>query len=353
MNAPLYDLIEPSREFFAKRRLIIAGTVFDERILKLAADTQKTDIIVDNYNTAGRLAAMTGNSFTHDAEQSFSYKHLSVHFCSVERALEKISEADCLLILIDKSKSQNLKALRLLSTKLCKGALIFTAGANDEGGRSADTLLKEFGSPRKMGIKRKCTLFGVEFEHEGSPYSPLPPIEYTVKGTQMQLLQDEAVFSKGRIDEGSAMLLDALSKAHIKAKEALDLGCGCGVIGIYLQKLGVERVLSTDVSATALQLTQKNAALNDISLQTSCANMLQDLGSFDLIAVNPPFHQGSSVERQAALNMIREAPDHLNEGGFMMLVGNSFLGYEEPLKQNFENVKCMQKTTRFCVYKAW
>lgn len=353
MNAPLYDLIEPSSEFFKDKKLIIVGTAFDERVLKLAGITQKTDIIVDHYDTACRLAAMLGQTLNHESEQSINYKHLDVHYGALEQALKHIDNADCLLVLLDKSKSQNIKALRLISSKLNAGSLIFTAGANDEGGRSADTLLKEFGTPQKMGIKRKCTLFGVELSRTPSLYTPLQSIKHTVKGVELSLLQDEAVFSKGHIDEGSAMLLDALSKAHIKAKDALDLGCGCGVVGIYLKKLGTCHVLSTDVSASALRLTQENATLNGVELDTQSANMLNDLGKFDLIAVNPPFHQGTAIERQAALNMIKQAPLHLNEGGMLMLVGNSFLGYEQALQQSFENVKCMQKNTRFCVYKAW
>jgi 16S rRNA (guanine1207-N2)-methyltransferase len=40
---------------------------------------------------------------------------------------------------------------------------------------------------------------------------------------------------------------------------ALDLGCGCGVVGLVLSKLGFKNVTSTDVSAAAIELTKENA----------------------------------------------------------------------------------------------
>ncbi len=352
MVAPLYEILEPNEQFFEGKNVIITGTVFDERILKLAAKTQRTDIIVDNYDTAARMAAMIGQKLTSKPQQCLNYKHLYIHYSSLEDALVSLENANLLVILIDKSKTQNIKSLRILAPKLSLGSIILAVGANDEGGKSANNLLKEFGSPSKIDTRRKCTLWGCEKVNEGTSYKGLDNISFESNGLKLELCQDEAVFSQGRVDDGTAMLIESLrAKAH-GAKTALDLGCGCGVIGVYLKLMGVEKVTSTDVSASALSLTQKNASLNNVEITTQCADMLNGLGSFDVIVVNPPFHQGTAVEREATLNMIRRAPEHLNEGGALLLVGNSFLGYEEKLKESFDSVRCLNKSTRFCSYMA-
>ncbi len=352
MVAPLYEILEPNEQFFEGKNVIIAGTVFDERILKLAAKTQRTDIIVDNYDTAARMAAMIGQKLTSKPQQCLNYKHLYIHYSSLEDALPSLENANLLVVLIDKSKTQNIKSLRILAPKLSLGSIILAVGANDEGGKSANNLLKEFGSPSKIDTRRKCTLWGCEKVNEGTSYKGLGNISFESNGLKLELCQDEAVFSQGRVDDGTAMLIESLrAKAH-GAKTALDLGCGCGVIGVYLKLMGVEKVTSTDVSASALSLTQKNASLNNVEITTQCADMLNGLGSFDIIVVNPPFHQGTAVEREATLNMIRRAPEHLNEGGALLLVGNSFLGYEEKLKESFDSVRCLNKSTRFCSYMA-
>lgn len=352
MVAPLYEILEPNEQLFDGKNVIIAGTVFDERILKLAAKTQRTDIIVDNFDTASRMAAMIGQKLTTEPQQCLNYKHLYLHYSSLEDALPKIKNANLLVVLIDKSKTQNIKTLRIMAPKLSMGSIILAAGANDEGGKSANNLLKEFGSPSKIDTRRKCTLWGCEKVTDGTAYQGLDNISFESNGIKLSLCQDEAVFSQGRVDDGTAMLIASLrAKAH-GAKTALDLGCGCGVIGVYLKLMGVKEVTSTDVSASALALTKKNAALNGVEIKTQCADMLNGLGSFDVIVVNPPFHQGTAVEREATLNMIRLAPAHLNEGGALLLVGNSFLGYEEKLKESFESVRCLNKNTRFCAYMA-
>lgn len=352
MQSALYDLIEPVSSIFADKRLIICGTLVDEQLLKLAAKTKRTQVIVDNYLCASRMAALMGQQITDAPEQSFNYKHLSVYYGSLERVLPNIEPSDVLLTILDKSKSQNQKILRLLSKKISRGGFIFTAGANDSGGKSASSLLKEFGDPQKSAVRRKCTLFGVSLEQNAATYQKLQEITFKCGGFEIKLMQDEAVFSKGRVDEGTSMLINALSRKRPPAKTALDLGCGCGVVGLSLKRLGLKEVLSTDISASALALTKENATLNALEVEVKSADMLQGLGKFDLIAVNPPFHQGTAVEREMAINMIREAPKHLNEGGNLFLVGNSFLGYEEKLKEQFSSVVCLEKTSKFCVYQA-
>lgn len=351
MQSPVFELLEHNAEQFAGKKLVIAGNVRDERILRLMKDAAKADVITDNYLAAAKMAGMMGQATNDAPEQHFAFKHLTVHYAAVEKVLPLLDEVDLLLILIDKSKTQNQKLLALLSSKLTAEGVIFTAGENDSGGKSADTLLKIFGDPVKSDSRRKCTLFGVQKTKTPKAYAPLPEITYENQDCTLRLLQDEAVFSQGRIDDGTKLLLEAIWR--VEGKSVLDLGCGCGVVGLALKSQGIENVLSTDVSAAALELTRRNAELNNLKIDIRSADMLEGLGKFDAIVVNPPFHQGIKTELEAARNMIRHAPEHLNAGGELYLVGNSFLGYEEYLRETFGNtVKCVEKTTRFCIYQA-
>lgn len=352
MQSPVFELLEHNQELLFGKKVVIAGNVRDERVLRLLKDCAKADVITDNYPAAQKMAGMMGQSAGDAPEQHFAYKHLTVHYAAVERVLPSLEGIELLLILIDKSKSFNLKLLKLLATRMAENGVIFTAGENDAGGKSADTLLRIFGTPVKSDSRRKCTLFGVEKTKTPEPYAPLPEITYENQDCTLRLLQDEAVFSQGRIDDGTRLLLDAIWR--VEGKSALDLGCGCGVVGLALKAQGMESVLSTDVSASALELTRRNAELNHLKIDIRSADMLEGLGKFDAIVVNPPFHQGIRTELEAARSMIRHAPEHLNAGGELYLVGNSFLGYEEYLRETFgnANVKCVERTTRFCVYQA-
>ena len=80
--------------------------------------------------------------------------------------------------------------------------------------------------------------------------------------------------------------------------------------------------------------------------------MLENLGKFNLIAVNPPFHRGLLTTTTPTLNMISKAPEHLTPQGVMFLVANAHLPYMDSLKQAFKNVTIVKENTRYKVYRA-
>ncbi len=351
MQSQIYELLEHSQDLFKDRRVVVAGAVADERVLKLCLPSRSATVLVDSLPCARRMAAMVGEELGDAPRAKVSYKHLSVLFDTVEGALPQLESSDMLLLLLDKSKAQDIKLLSLLPQKLEDGALVLCAGENNAGGRSAGTLLKILGEPRKADSRRKCTLFAVDLEKRPQAPKPLEDIPFECAGVTMTLAQDEAVFSQGRVDPGTRMLLETLGDLP-NGRSVLDLGCGCGVAGVFMKMKGAASVTSTDISAAALALTERNARLNGVELKIRAADSLDFDGKFDLIAVNPPFHQGNGFERQTALGIIRKAAEHLNAGGELRLVGNTFLGYGNYLKEAFSTVDTLAKDTRFCVYAA-
>jgi hypothetical protein len=112
----------------------------------------------------------------------------------------------------------------------------------------------------------------------------------------------------------------------------LDLGTGCGAIAFCLARAGAA-VAATDLNARALTFARFNAALNEIAgvdlLQGDCFQPVAGR-RFDLIISNPPFFvtpgAGSLYcENRLDLDgfcrqLIRQAPDHLQEGGFLQIL---------------------------------
>ena len=351
-NSPVYELLERNREIFENRNLIIAGDVLDPMLLSLVKNSTHATVICDNYVVCKAMAAMIGQSLNSDFPQIITYKHVDLIFSDIESALPHIKTADTLMLLLSKAKQQTVKLINLLEGKLEKGAHIYTAGSNDGGGKSADSLLKPLGPTLKVDLARKCTLFKAVFENEVNTYSEPKDIDVTVGDISIKLHQDTAVFSQGKLDKGTEQLLACIKKIVPQGK-ALDLGCGCGVVGIFLSKLGFKDITSSDVSAAALHLTQKNTQFNNVSdVKTIAADMLSGLDKYDVIAVNPPFHVGISTTTAPTVNMIINAPEHLNKGGVLYMVANSHLGYGEILKQNFSSVEILNSSSTFTVYKA-
>lgn len=104
-------------------------------------------------------------------------------------------------------------------------------------------------------------------------------------------------------------LLDWIKKDHqhqTSPKQILDIGTGSGILAISLKKaFPTAEVTAIDVSSSALQVAQKNAAhlqadLRFIELDFMLADRKEELPVFDLIISNPPYIALSEKETMAA-----------------------------------------------------
>ncbi|HEX9815349.1 MAG TPA: HemK2/MTQ2 family protein methyltransferase [Candidatus Thermoplasmatota archaeon] len=79
---------------------------------------------------------------------------------------------------------------------------------------------------------------------------------------------------------------------------ALDLGCGAGLVGIQLRKLGA-RVVCSDLNESALRLARENAKRNNVDVMVARTDLTKGLrlGRFDVVAFNPPYLPTTPEER--------------------------------------------------------
>ncbi len=161
------------------------------------------------------------------------------------------------------------------------------------------------------------------------------------------------VFSHGRLDEGSRLLLDALQQNTLpKPGKVVDVGCGAGVLSITLARQGWQ-VQAMDVSATAVASCKISLERNGLQGQVSGGDLFSPVsGRVDMIVTNPPFHDRRLRTTDITRRLIQEAPRHLKEGGEMWLVANRELPYVQWLDQAFRHVQVAAETNRFRVYRA-
>ncbi|MET8151615.1 class I SAM-dependent methyltransferase [Actinoplanes sp. NPDC049668] len=123
-------------------------------------------------------------------------------------------------------------------------------------------------------------------------------IEFTAAGRAYALTVAAGVFSAGRLDPGTAVLL---RKADLPTAAAggtfLDLGCGYGPIACVLAtEAPAATVWAIDVNARARDLTAANAAALGLVGRVKVASpddVPGDVG-FDEIWSNPPTHVGKA-----------------------------------------------------------
>ena len=175
--------------------------------------------------------------------------------------------------------------------------------------------------------------------------------EWTYRGHALRFTTDAGVFSKGEVDNGTAVLLKALPENM--AGRVLDLGCGWGAVGVSLGKAypGCDIVMS-DVNRRALELSEKNAKANGVSVQIVESDGLENVpGSFDYIITNPPIRAGKHV----IYKMFSDSADRLTENGQLFLVIRKQQGAESALKYLktiFSEVDTIEKNGGFWVIRC-
>lgn len=115
---------------------------------------------------------------------------------------------------------------------------------------------------------------------------------------------------------------------------ALDLCCGCGVVGISLPD-GFHEVIGVDANETAIELAQINRELNRPQLNAHF--LVSDLfsearGSFDFVIGNPPalpvspdllYAYGGANPADLTVRAAEQLPEVLNPGGKCLLLSFS------------------------------
>jgi len=166
---------------------------------------------------------------------------------------------------------------------------------------------------------------------------------------------DAGVFSRDRVDPGTALLLEAIYKAMPDdfAGRALDLGCGWGAVGLSLacRYPNAELVLC-DVNRRALALAEQNLARNGLHAQCVWSDGLADVqGTFALIAVNPPIRAGKAT----VYRLFDESRERLEPGGALFVVIRKQQGAPsalERLREAFDTAEVILKGGGYWVMKA-
>ncbi len=137
-----------------------------------------------------------------------------------------------------------------------------------------------------------------------------------------------------------------------KSETVLELGTGCGILGI----LAAERasaVVSVDINPFAISCAKENAKLNDLQskiyyVQGDLFTPLNASFKFDLVIFNAPYlpaneeemeswigraWAGGSTGRQIIDCFITEAPKYLKDKGKVLLMQSTLAGVEETLRK--------------------
>ena len=175
------------------------------------------------------------------------------------------------------------------------------------------------------------------------------------------------------IDEGcfipnitTKLLIDAYCSKINQPQKVLDLGCGTGVVGITLQKLGLIKntIYASDLSASACRMSEINFTKYGCTYDVRYGSLFEpwnntkfDIIIDDLSAIsndiamqsswfnNIPCDTGESGI-ELILKVLKQAPNYLNKGGMLFFPVLSLSNHQfivDFAKQKYDNIELIAK----------
>ncbi len=238
---------------------------------------------------------------------------------------------DLALVLAGRHRGRNENWIAQAWNRLKANGLIVVAGARDDG---IDSLRKRVAA--QVGIEGALSKYhGVAFwlRKDRSAAAPFGDLDETI--VDGRFVTAPGMFSSGRVDPGSRLLAQNLP-AELKG-DAADFCAGWGYLSVELLDRcpAISSVELYEADYASLEAAHRNLAGARAPTGFNWADLAAEpVGRrFDVIVMNPPFHQSRAAEPDLGKRMIDAAARALKPGGQLFVVANRGLPYEAEIKR--------------------
>lgn len=189
------------------------------------------------------------------------------------------------------------------------------------------------------------------FTNEENLKSEIEKVIAEINGIPFYFYTDNGVFSKGELDFGTELLLKNFKYDDPNNKTLLDIGCGCGPIGIYASHLGFTVDMS-DVNKRAIHLSKMSLKEQGLNANVFESDAYKNIANkYDYIVSNPPIRVG----KEKLYEIVMNAKEHLKDGGSLWIVVRKQQGAESmirDMKNVYKTVEVIAKKKGFFIIKA-
>ncbi|MCJ8517710.1 16S rRNA (guanine1207-N2)-methyltransferase [Pseudorhizobium tarimense] len=261
---------------------------------------------------------------------------------------------DKALVLCGKHRGENEDRVAEALQRTRAGGVIVVAGGKEDGIQPLRTTLLKLGieldyTPKYHGV-------AIWFGRPENAEAAIKALKKATVEVEGRFEAAPGIFSHDRVDPGSELLAGRLPADF--DGNAADFGAGWGYLSVMLAEKAprTNRIDLFEADYRALEFAKANVARNCPELNARF--FWQDLAAeppkekYDLVIMNPPFHEAQAADPELGKAMIRAAAAALRSGGRLMLVANRGLPYEPVLAAEFKESGETCRNARFKVLWA-
>lgn len=294
---------------------------------------------------------------------------LSANYQSMGLEAGLFCDARVILIQAPKSLDALRQIVELIGHEAPGSAQVFLGGRVKHLSRGVNIILSEVFDTVQAGLARQKSRVisarqstaenvsagtGPGIEPARSQVAPSFPKREWHADLGLFLCAHGGAFAGTKVDVGTRRLLTLLDRMAPGATNAIDLGCGTGVLAAALAKARPQlQVLATDQSRAAVDSALATMALNELTDRVTVHrdNAMSTVAdsAASLIVCNPPFHLDNAVHDGGAVTLIEAAGRVLSSGGELWTVHNAHLDYRPILRTHVGKTEVVHRDPKFSV----
>lgn len=349
-------ILDEAREAVASAgpgEVVVIGDHYGALTIGVAADPGARGLRVFQDALVNEAALAANAKAAREDDLVVDYENLPLG-----RAL--LAGATVVLLQIPRSLAELDEIAATIAKNAAPGVQVFAGGRIKHISVTMNDVLKKYFSTLDVSLARQKSR--VLIAREPHPNSDptvteaAPSREFNAE-LDLWVVAHGAVFAGTKLDLGTRLLISVLEQAAPEASDAIDLGCGTGILAAWLARARPKlTVIATDQSAAAVASSHATMTANELENRVSVVRddglESQPDASADLIVLNPPFHVGSTVHTGLATKLFQDAARVLRPGGELWTVYNSHLLYRPTLTSLVGPTKEIVRDRKFTVTRS-